>query len=135
MGIDRAILSISLFAAVGCASSFKASDCVAAWNEDGPHAVIAAEGFTVAEIGVGEDKAGQTGCGAIFHSAPRRSWRFYGGVVEGGTVLRWDTQAGSSWTVDSPEGPTDATVRVRPGGTLVEIWHGANAHISSTFMP
>jgi hypothetical protein len=107
-----------LVAAGGCSGSFKPSDCVAAWNEDGPHAAIAAEGLAVAEITVGEDKAGQTGCGALFHSAPRQPWRFYGGVVEGGMVVRWDTQAGSSWTVDSPEGPIDATVRVRPDGGL-----------------
>jgi len=107
-----------LIAAVGCSSFFSASDCVASWNEDGPHATIAAEGYVVAEISVGENKAGQTGCGALFHSAPRRPWRVYGGVVEGRTVLRWDTQAGSSWTVDSPEGPIDATARVRPDGTL-----------------
>lgn len=93
---------------------------MASWNEDGEHATVAAEGYLVADITVGENKAGQKECGALFRSAPRRPWRVYAGVVEEGTVLRWDTQFGSSWTVDSPEGPIDATVRVRPDGTLAQ---------------
>jgi hypothetical protein len=109
-----------LIAAVGCSTPLtgSAADCVAWWNRYGDHATIATEGYAVAEVTAGENKAGQSGCGALFHSAPRRPWRVYGGVLQGDAVRRWDTQAGSSWTVDSPEGPIDATLRVRPDGTL-----------------
>ena len=81
---------------------------------------MAAEDYAVAEITAGENKAGQWGCGVLFHSGRGKPWRVYVSIVDGGVVGRWDSQGGSSWGTDSPEGPIDATGRVRSDGSLAK---------------
>ncbi len=102
----------------GCSGPLSAADCVTHWNESGPHADVAAERFAIAEISAGDNKAGQWGCGLLFHTGPGKPWRDYVAIVEGGVAGHWDSQGGSSWGNDSPEGPIQATVRVRADGTL-----------------
>jgi hypothetical protein len=103
---------------VTACSPVSSTDCISHWNKGGPHAEVATEGYAVAEITAGENKAGQWGCGVLLHSGRGEPWRFYGALVDGGVVGQWDSQGGSSWQTDSPEGPIDASVRVRSDGSL-----------------
>jgi hypothetical protein len=105
---------------VGCSAdlSGSAKDCVDEWNRDGAHTAVAAEGFAVAELTVGENKALQPGCGLLFHTERGNLWRVYAVVWNEGVRGPWDSLGGSSWGIDSPEGDVEATVKVRPDGTL-----------------
>ena len=107
----------------GCSShGVETGECIVLWNSGGPRSVVAAEGYTAADVTDGENKAGQLGCGFLFHSRPREPWRFYGVIVRDGAVVgNWDsTVTGSSWGTDSPEGPILVTVGVRSDGSLTE---------------
>jgi hypothetical protein len=98
----------------------EAAECITLWNDGGPRGVVAAEGYAVADVTAGENKAGQWGRGFLFHSRPHEPWRFYGVIVEDGAVGDWDSMAGSSWGTDSPEGAILVTVNVRSDGSLNE---------------
>jgi hypothetical protein len=100
----------------------EADECISLWNHGGPRSAVAAEGYALADVSAGENKAGQWGCGFLFHSRPREPWRIYGVIVENGAVVgNWgSTVTGSSWGSDSPEGPTLVTVGVRSDGSLDE---------------
>jgi hypothetical protein len=92
------------------------------WNDGGPRSAVAAEGYALADISAGENKAGQWECGFLFHSRPREPWRIYGVIVDDDAAVgNWDsTVTASSCGTDSPEGPILATVGVRSDGSLVE---------------
>jgi hypothetical protein len=115
----RSLVPAVLLLVTAC-SPVSATDCISHWNQDGPHRDVAAEGYVVAEITSGENKAGPWGCGVLFHSGRGEPWRIYGAIVDGGVVGRWDSQSGSSWGTDSPEGPIDANVPVRSDGSLAK---------------
>lgn len=67
-----------LLLVAGCSKPLSATDCIAHWNEGGPHADVAAEGYVNAEIIASESKARQWGCGLLFHSNRGEPWRSYG---------------------------------------------------------
>jgi hypothetical protein len=100
--------------------SAEAGECINLWNDGGPHGIVATEGYTVADVTPGENKAGQWGCGFLFHSHPGDPWRFYGITMEDGGFGNWDTVTGSSWGTDSPEASNVVTVGVRSEGSLNE---------------
>jgi hypothetical protein len=105
----------------GCSTpvSAEARECIAHWNDSGPRGIVAEEGYVLAELTAGENKAGQGECGFLFHAGEGEPWRVYGIIVEGGAALgTWSSQAGSAWGTDSPEGEIVATVHVRTDGGL-----------------
>jgi hypothetical protein len=113
------LVPLVLLPLAGCSSvSGQARDCIDEWNRDGPHAEVAAEGFSVAELTAGENKALQPGCGLLFHTDPGRPWRIYWVVWNEDVRGPWGYVGGSSWGTDSPEGEVETTVQVRTDGTL-----------------
>jgi hypothetical protein len=118
--MSRWLFSLVLFLLAGCSGSLSASakGCVDEWNRDGPHAEVAAERFSDAEVTVGENKANQPECGLLFHIDPRDPWRIYWVVWNEDVRSPWGSVGGSSWGTDSPEGQIEASVQVRPDGTL-----------------
>ena len=102
-----------------CASRVSADECIAHWNDNGPRDVVAAEKYSVSDVTAGQNKAGQWGCGLLFHSGEEEPWRIYVIIVEAGSVAgNWDSMAGSSWGIDSPEGPIQVMTGVNSDGTL-----------------
>jgi hypothetical protein len=102
----------------GCSKPLPATDCISHWNESGPHADVAFDGFATAEVTAAENKAGQWQCGLLFHSDRGEPWRIYWTSLDEGTLGLWGTVGGSSWGTDSPEGPIEAMVRVTLDGRL-----------------
>jgi hypothetical protein len=103
----------------GCSTHVSANECIAHWNDGGPRDVVAAEGYATVDVTAGENKAGQWGCGFLFHSRSGEPWRIYVITVEDGAVIGdWSSAVGSSWGTDSPDGPIRVTVEVRPNGSL-----------------
>lgn len=101
-----------------CSASLSVDDCIRHWNDGGPRGVVAEEGYALAEVYAGRNKAAQWGCGMVFHSDRGEPWRSFGAIVEESSVGVWDTQTGESWGTDSPEGADPTTVGVRTDGTL-----------------
>jgi hypothetical protein len=98
--------------------SGEASECVTLWNDGGPRGSVATEGYTLADVIPNENKAGQRGCGLLFHSGHGEPWQLYGIIIENGAIGNWTSVAGSSWGTDSPEGPIQVTVGVHSNGSL-----------------
>jgi hypothetical protein len=106
---------------VGCDSTTASEParCARIWNEEPPADL--SERFDEAIVYRWTDKAGDDGCGVIFHSGRGSEWVIFGGGVDDGHVTHWSREVGEGWGEDSPEGdvPTDPNVVVRPGGRLV----------------
>jgi hypothetical protein len=119
--VKRRTIGAVLALSGACASPIpaEAQACIALWNEGGPRGVIAAEGYTEADVNAGENKASQRECGFRFHSASGEPWRIYGAIIEDDAVVGdWVSVTGSQWGDDSPEGDVDVTVGVAPDGSL-----------------
>jgi hypothetical protein len=113
------LLGAAMLVLAACSSQASAGECIAHWNDSGPRDVVATEKHSAADITAGRNKAGQWGCGLLFHSGEGEPWRIYTIIVAAGTVAgNWDSMAGSSWGIDSPEGPIQVTVGVTSDGTL-----------------
>lgn len=117
--IDRGLILLALLSLAACSVPFgRAGVCVDEWNRDGPRADVAAEGFSLAEVTAGENKALQPECGLLFHTQPGEPWRIYWVVWNEDVRSPWGYVGGSSWVTDSPEGEIEATLQVRHDGTL-----------------
>jgi len=104
-------------AGCGSTSASRAGRCARIWNEEPPADL--SEGFDEAIVYRWTDKAGDDGCGVIFHSGRGSEWVIFGGVVDDGRVGHWSRVVGERWGEDSPEGgPTEPNVTVLPGGLL-----------------
>lgn len=117
--IGRGFILLALLPLAGCSLPLgHAGDCVDEWNRDGPHADVAAEGFSVAELTAGGNKALQPECGLLFHTDPGQPWRIYWVVWNEDVRSPWGYVSGSSWGTDSPEGEIESSLQVREDGTL-----------------